>query len=299
MTSNILPLMAAAVVDANNQVEQAHDYTVSGVPATRLGQTVDHHLHTGKPWQGFNGLGWYDNRARVLDALTGRFTTPDPLAEKYPWESPYAHCAGNPVKFIDPTGMDYTPIIDHNNKTITFRAAFYCYTSTNDETINEAIDTWNNNTGHFLYETKSGIEYTVVFDLIKGSEITDSEVASNVISYLPDDDNHFVSRLTQNDMIVSPQGVSDGFTIAIKKSLVNNSGVLSHEIGHNMGLSHANSGLMHSEAGGEGIIKDNVKTLLMNIGVIGKPRTTNARIINYKEIGTEPDNFKYGNIIEN
>ena len=51
-----------------------------------------------------HGLGWYDNRARVLDALTGRFTTPDPLAEKYPDQSPYAHCAGNPVRFIDPTG---------------------------------------------------------------------------------------------------------------------------------------------------------------------------------------------------
>ena len=106
MSRNILPLMAAVVVDANNRVEQAHDYTVSGVPATRLGQTVDHHLHTGKPWQGFNGLGWYDNRARMLDALTGRFTTPDPLAEKYPWESPYAHCANNPVNNIDPTGEE-------------------------------------------------------------------------------------------------------------------------------------------------------------------------------------------------
>ena len=85
----------------------SHDYTVSGVPATRLGQTVDHHLHTGKPWLGFNGLGWYDNRARVLDALTGRFTTPDPLAEKYPDQSPYAHCANNPVRIVDPTGMDW------------------------------------------------------------------------------------------------------------------------------------------------------------------------------------------------
>ena len=59
---------------------------------------------TGKPWLGFNGLGWYDNCARVLDALTGRFTTPAPRAERYPDQSPYAHCANNPVRFIDPTG---------------------------------------------------------------------------------------------------------------------------------------------------------------------------------------------------
>jgi hypothetical protein len=28
----------------------------------------------------------------------------DPLAEKYPWMSPYAYCANNPVKYIDPDG---------------------------------------------------------------------------------------------------------------------------------------------------------------------------------------------------
>ena len=31
----------------------------------------------------------------------------DPLCEKYYWISPYAYCANNPIKFIDPTGMDY------------------------------------------------------------------------------------------------------------------------------------------------------------------------------------------------
>ena len=71
-----------------------------------VGDTIKlvNHIDWRKPWLGFNGLGWYDNRARVLDALTGRFTTPDPLAGRYPDQSPYAHCANNPVRFIDPTG---------------------------------------------------------------------------------------------------------------------------------------------------------------------------------------------------
>ena len=73
-----------------------------------VGDTIKlvNHIDWRKPWLGFNGLGWYDNRARVLDALTGRFTTPDPLAGRYPDQSPYAHCANNPVRNIDPTGMD-------------------------------------------------------------------------------------------------------------------------------------------------------------------------------------------------
>ena len=39
----------------------------------------------------------------------GRFTTNDPLAEKYYSMSPYTYCADNPVKFIDPNGMEYAP----------------------------------------------------------------------------------------------------------------------------------------------------------------------------------------------
>ena len=35
-----------------------------------------------------------------------RWTTPDPLAEKYYNLSPYAFCNNNPVNFVDPDGMD-------------------------------------------------------------------------------------------------------------------------------------------------------------------------------------------------
>lgn len=50
-----------------------------------------------------HGLNWYDYSARHKDDW--RFTTIDPLAEKYPSISPYAYCNNNPIKFVDPTGM--------------------------------------------------------------------------------------------------------------------------------------------------------------------------------------------------
>ena len=49
--------------------------------------------------------GLYDFSARFMQPTFGRFTTIDPLAEKYPGISPYAYCAGNPVNFVDPDGM--------------------------------------------------------------------------------------------------------------------------------------------------------------------------------------------------
>jgi len=53
-----------------------------------------------------SGLNWYDFSARFKDDFW--FRTPDPLAEKYPWISPYVYCNNNPLRYIDPTGMDFT-----------------------------------------------------------------------------------------------------------------------------------------------------------------------------------------------
>ena len=54
-----------------------------------------------------HGLNMYDYHARQRDPAIGRFTMVDPLAEKYYSWSPYAYYANNPIKIIDPTGMDW------------------------------------------------------------------------------------------------------------------------------------------------------------------------------------------------
>ena len=51
--------------------------------------------------------GLYDFSARFLLSRFGRFTTLDPLAEKYPSVSPYAYCNCNPARYIDPDGRDW------------------------------------------------------------------------------------------------------------------------------------------------------------------------------------------------
>ena len=57
-----------------------------------------------------HGLDEYDSDARWYYPAIMRTTTMDPLAEKYYDISPYAWCANNPVRFVDPDGKTYYSI---------------------------------------------------------------------------------------------------------------------------------------------------------------------------------------------
>ncbi len=51
--------------------------------------------------------GFYYFGARYYDpSISGLFLSVDPMADKYPNISPYAYCAWNPMKFIDPNGLE-------------------------------------------------------------------------------------------------------------------------------------------------------------------------------------------------
>ncbi|MBQ9073663.1 MAG: hypothetical protein IJY30_04295, partial [Muribaculaceae bacterium] len=94
-----------AIVGPGGTLEQATDYTVTGIPYTSTpDQSGNRRLHTGKLFIDMQGLGYYDNNARFLDILTGSFISVDPLAGKYPSLTPYNHCANNPLSYIDPDG---------------------------------------------------------------------------------------------------------------------------------------------------------------------------------------------------
>ena len=74
----------------------------------------------GKELVTLGGLNLSDFGARWLDSPSGTFTTMDPLCEDFQHLSPYLYCAGNPIKYIDPSGMVFTDVAQqYANKLIT------------------------------------------------------------------------------------------------------------------------------------------------------------------------------------
>ncbi len=91
------------VINQGGQVEETnHYYPFGGVFAT-MGN-VQPYKYNGKEYDTKNNLNWYDYGARYYDAALGRFTTVDPLAEKYYGINPYAYCLNNPIKYVDTDG---------------------------------------------------------------------------------------------------------------------------------------------------------------------------------------------------
>ncbi len=60
--------------------------------------------YNGKEFIEMHGYDTYDYGARGMYPAIMRFTTPDPLAEKYYSISPYAYCGNNPIMRIDQDG---------------------------------------------------------------------------------------------------------------------------------------------------------------------------------------------------
>ena len=68
----------------------------------------------GKELVTLGGLNLSDFGARWLDSPSGTFTTMDSLCEDFQHLSPYLYCAGNPIKYIDPSGENIVILIDPN-----------------------------------------------------------------------------------------------------------------------------------------------------------------------------------------
>ena len=93
------------VVKQDGTIEQVnHYYPFGGLFGESTNGDVQRFKYNGKELERMHGLDWYDYGARHLDATLGRWSTIDPMAEKYYNVSPYVYCHNNPIRFIDPNG---------------------------------------------------------------------------------------------------------------------------------------------------------------------------------------------------
>ena len=91
-----------------NEIVQITNYYPFGGILNESFNRVDYQnkLYNGKELDRMHGLNLYNYSARQYDAALCQFTSMDPLCEKYYHISPYAYCAGNPVKYVDPDGRE-------------------------------------------------------------------------------------------------------------------------------------------------------------------------------------------------
>ena len=84
---------------------------------TQSATSPDRWLFSSKESQSFlyANIPLLDFGARMYNPTIARWTTSDPMSEKYYGISPYVYCLGNPISIIDPNGMDIWTMDEKGN----------------------------------------------------------------------------------------------------------------------------------------------------------------------------------------
>jgi RHS repeat-associated protein len=103
---------------ANNSLRQVTDYYPFGLEIQEINASDNLQLYNSKELQTDAKLWCYDYGARFYDPVLGRWHSIDPMAEKSRRWSPYSYCMNNPIRFIDPDGMEMTDFLDKDGNLV-------------------------------------------------------------------------------------------------------------------------------------------------------------------------------------
>jgi RHS repeat-associated protein len=259
----------AYVTDQSQNITQGFLYAPFGEITTEFNATF-----------GSDIIPKYSFNAKELDEETGMyyyearyykppvFTSRDPMFEKYFWMTPYAYCANNPVKYVDPDGRDYITGIDQKNKTITIRAKYYT-SKENEAELEKALDVWNRQSKKYYYVVGKGKDkqkYAIIFDL----QITSYETQEKAKRAYNNDESGMANFYDGRTYKGEDRGeTNNGRFIHLNENnalIPNSNRTLSHEVGHSIGLSEWEHGLMESGGTEEWICKDFISQILSTAG---------------------------------
>jgi RHS repeat-associated protein len=94
---------------------------------------ANEYLYNGKMFQDELGLDWLDYGWRMYEPSLGRFTSIDPWAEKYNFQSPYLYSFNNPIRFTDYLGLGGDDKVKVNHSSSTQVAVSYADTDYDKE----------------------------------------------------------------------------------------------------------------------------------------------------------------------
>jgi RHS repeat-associated protein len=97
-----------AIVNANGSILEQKDYYLFGKEHenANLMSSTNRWGYNGKEKQTVGNLNYLDYINRMYDPEIGRWFVQDPLQEKHYNYSPYAYVYNNPMRYIDPFGLD-------------------------------------------------------------------------------------------------------------------------------------------------------------------------------------------------
>jgi RHS repeat-associated protein len=230
-----------AVINQDGNVIQTTDYYPFGMPITQTGSSTNNYLYSGKEAQ--EETDWFDYGARMYDATMGRWFNMDPSAETYFHISPYAYCANNPVKYIDPTGEHILIYYyDENGNECTWLFTGYNFS--------EAPHNWF--VVQFLWAYVSNIVFGGGDKMIEAAERTD--ITIHLVR--PRSDDHDITYLHKwrkdgqwhSEIVWDP---TYGMLTSDERCIISPATALEHEFDHNLSFLSDPEGFRQREGYGE------------------------------------------------